>query len=74
MQILHKDICIECDISFSSLLRLKIIEQLNGHATAYISGVLHEQVTVEEMYKLNIDSNFRIKAMIDSEEEIIFAQ
>ena len=79
--ILHKDIVIEGRIGFSMISSLRIEESLNNHAIAYISGVLHEHVTVEEVYQLNFDSNFRIKAIVNStsgteegmEEKVIFA-
>ena len=74
---LHKDILIEGKIGFSMITGLKIEENLNEHAVAYISGVLHEHVTMEEVYQMNFDSNFRIKAIVDStsgsEENVIFA-
>jgi len=71
--ILYKDIQIEGDVKFARLSRLLIEESINEHATAYISGVLDEQISATEVYQLNINSNICIKAMTEPEGEVIFA-
>jgi len=71
--ILHKDIHFEGDIDFVQITKLRIEERLNDHATAYITGVLHDQVSISEVYRLTINSNFRIKVLENGDEVVIFA-
>ena len=66
--ILHKDISIQGLPKFESLTKLKITEQINDHATASISGILQDQLTTEEVYRLGIGSNIRI----NTGSEVIF--
>ena len=60
-------------MKFARLTKLLIEESINEHATAYISGVLDEQMSVTEVYRLSINSNICIKAMTEPEVEVLFA-
>jgi len=72
--LLQKDILVESSLKFTKISNLRIEEKINEHATAYISGILHDQITLEEVYQLNHMSNFRIKATMNSKEKIIFLE
>ena len=74
--IMIKDIRIEGKIRFATLNSLRVEERINDHATAHISGILHEQMTEEIVYGLNFKSNIRIVSTSGSTsglEEVIFA-
>jgi len=72
-RIMVKDIWIESEIRFSMINSLRVEERINEHATAYMSGILNDQMTEEMVYGLSIRSNVRIIVTEDSEGKVIFA-
>jgi len=58
---IYKNIEIE-GVNFEHITSLKIEEDINEHATAYVTGILDESSSLEKIHNLGFDSNITIKA------------
>ncbi|TCO67909.1 contractile injection system protein, VgrG/Pvc8 family [Marinisporobacter balticus] len=69
----YQNLTIDLPVKLQKITKLKIEQSLNNHAVAHITGILEETEKLDAIYKLNIETNIKIKSKAEDGEKIIFS-